>query len=267
MIRPFRLVLLILLGVTAGEAQVQVHFGIDAGVPITDTLPSSSTSSLDGMDYSLSRFNSVTKRLLIGPALRLDLPKGLGLEFDAIYQRVNYDSTNLSSSPEIAYFYRSFEAMTANRWQFPLLVQYSRKVAKAKFFVEAGPSISTIAGNRGTLMTTSTVGIAGSGATASTSTSTETSSQVTYAGITTGAGVDIPLFHLHLWRNFAIVTGSRRIQRLEESPCWALGRSCSGCQSRLPHLKSPRTKPASCWGSAFSLTTQRMRTWSFADRS
>ncbi|HEX4229245.1 MAG TPA: outer membrane beta-barrel protein [Bryobacteraceae bacterium] len=202
MIRSFRLILSALLGVIAGYAQVQVHFGVDAGVPITDTLPSSSTSTVSGADYSLNRFNSVTKRLLIGPSLRLDLPKGLGLELDAIYQRVNYDSTILSSYPEIPSFYKSFEAMTANRWQFPLLVQYGRKLARAKIFVEAGPAISTIAGNRGTLTTTSTGITIAVGTAASTTESSESSSQVTYAGITTGAGVDVPLFHIHLRPEF-----------------------------------------------------------------
>jgi hypothetical protein len=115
------------------------HFGIDAGVPITDTLPSSSSSTVSGADYSLDRFNSVTKRLLIGPSLRLDLPKGLGLEFDAIYQRVNYDSTNLSSSPEIAYFYRSFEAMTADRWQFRYWCSTAGKWREPSFLWKQAP--------------------------------------------------------------------------------------------------------------------------------
>jgi hypothetical protein len=122
MLRVFRLISLIPVGVIAAHAQMHLHLGVDAGIPITDTLSSYSNSSLNGADYSLSRFNSVTKRLLIGPSLRLELPKGLGIEFDALYQRVNYDSTNVSSVPEILLSFESFEQVAANRWQFPLLL-------------------------------------------------------------------------------------------------------------------------------------------------
>lgn len=210
MIRWLRLLILIPLGVVAGRAQIQLHVGIEGGVPITDTLQSYSSSSVNGADYSLSRFNSVTKRLLIGPSLRLDLPKGLGLEFDAIYQRVNYDYTNISSVPGIS-SYQSFEPVRANRWQFPLLIQYSRKVMRTKFFVEAGPAISTIVNNRATLTTTSTTTLSvltsefftTTATSTATSTNTAISGQsVTFAGITTGVGVDIPVRHSHLRPEF-----------------------------------------------------------------
>jgi hypothetical protein len=112
-------------GVIAANAQIKFHAGVTAGVAITDTLSSSTSNSVSGQDYSLIRFHSDTKRLLIGPAFRLDLTKVLGLEFDALYQRVDYDSANINTIPEIRYFYQSFAAVHADRWQFPLLVQYS----------------------------------------------------------------------------------------------------------------------------------------------
>jgi hypothetical protein len=71
-------------GVIAANAQIQFHVGVTAGVPMTDTLSSSSSSSLNGQDYFFSRFHSDTKRLMIGPSFRLDLTKVLGLEFDAL---------------------------------------------------------------------------------------------------------------------------------------------------------------------------------------
>ncbi|HEX4809167.1 MAG TPA: outer membrane beta-barrel protein [Bryobacteraceae bacterium] len=196
-----RLLILIPLSVVGAHAQMQLHVGIDAGVPITDTLPSYSSTSVNGADYSFSRFNSVTKRLLIGPSLRLDLPKGLGLEFDALYQRVNYDSTNISSVPAISY-YDSFEPVRANRWQFPLLIQYSRRVMRAKFFVEAGPAISTIVNSRATLRTTSTFSVLTSTTSTTTTNSAISGQSVTFAGITTGVGADIPVLHGHLRPEF-----------------------------------------------------------------
>ncbi len=190
--RGFPLILLALSPAAFG--QIRLSPGIQVGAPLTDTLVSSSSSSTSDTYNSFSRFNSVTKRLVIGPSLRLDLPRGLGLEFDALYQRVNYDYATSSVSPG-SYSDQSFEQGTANRWQFPLLVQYGRNVGKIKPFVEAGPSISTIAGGNSTVRTT-TVNVPSP---ASSSTSTLTIPAVTNAGITAGGGVSIP-FHGHSLR-------------------------------------------------------------------
>lgn len=196
--RRFRTVPLICLIATAANAQIRLHWGVEAGIPLTDTLSSYSISYASGADYSLDRYNSITKRLLIGPCLRLELPKGLALEFDAIYQRVNYDVTNVASYPEIPYFSESFEQIHANRWQFPLLVQYSRQIRKRNYFVEVGPSISTFVNAKGkyssSFIEPPAVPVAGTGG---------ISGQAgTLAGITTGAGMDIPLFHKRLRPEF-----------------------------------------------------------------
>src|SRR5260370_29526644 len=114
--------------------KMEFHVGVEAGVPLTDTLLSTSTSSTNPSGSSVDRYNSETKRLLIGPAFRVDLVRGLGIEFDALYQRVNYDHAIASSSPTVSFFSRSFEQTTANRWQVPLLVQYNGTLSKTKLF-------------------------------------------------------------------------------------------------------------------------------------
>ena len=153
-----RFVLLICALATAAKAQIQVHFGVEAGVPLTNTLSSTSTSSTNPTGSSLDRYNSVTKRLLIGPAFRVDLQRGLGIEFDALYQRVDYDHAIVTSALGVTSFSRSFEQTTGNRWQFPLLIQYSASLSKAKWFVEAGPSISRIANSRISISSTTSTG-------------------------------------------------------------------------------------------------------------
>lgn len=181
---------------TAAKAQIRVHFGVEAGVPLTNTLSSTSTSSTNPTGSSLDRYNSVTKRLLIGPAFRVDLQRGLGIEFDALYQRVDYDHAIVSSALGVSSFSRSFEQTTGNRWQFPLLIQYTATLSKTKWFVEAGPSISRIANSRINISSTTSNG---------SSTSSSTSSpagQGTLAGITMGAGSDLPFFHRHLRPEF-----------------------------------------------------------------
>jgi len=192
-----RFILFMCAGAICLNAQIQFHFGVEAGVPLTDTLSSTSSSSSTPSGVSFDRYNSETKRLLIGPTFRVDLAHGLGIEFDALYQRVDYDHANLTSLPAAQLFTQSFEQTTGNRWQFPLLVQYSKSLSKAKVHVEAGPSISRIAGSHSTFSSTTSIG-----STASSNTSTIAGQGGTLAGITTGAGIDLPLFHFHLRPEF-----------------------------------------------------------------
>lgn len=193
-----RYFLLIWVIATAANAQIAVHFGAEAGVPITDTLASTASSTAMPGVFSFDRYNSETKRLLIGPTFRMDLPRGLGIEFDALYQRIDYDHATLNSQLNGQLFSQSFEQTTADRWQFPLLVQYARSLSKAKVFAEIGPSISTIANTRSIIHSTTSIG------TSSTTgnMSTTTGRGGTLAGITAGAGIDLALFHLHLRPEF-----------------------------------------------------------------
>jgi hypothetical protein len=210
--RSWHLSRLIALGcaltrVTTG--QIQFHFGVEAGVALTDTLVSSSLSSQtsqtinpatgSGTSSSFDRYNSETKRLLIGPTFRVELQSGLGIEVDALYQRIDYDHATASTFPGPgAPMTRSFEQTTANRWQSPLLIQYTRTLSKPKLgvFVEAGPSISRIADSRSTISTTT---IAPSVSSSKTSITGQGS---TLAGIVAGGGVDVPLHRVHLRPEF-----------------------------------------------------------------
>jgi len=168
-------------------------------VPLTNTLVSSSSASTSGSGSSFSswysRYNSETKRLLIGPVFRVDSASGLGFEFDALYQRIDYDDATVSTaSGPGGYVDRSFEQTTGNRWQFPLLIQYTRKLSKPKIglFGEAGLSISYIADSHTTLTSTTV------GSSPSSSTSTSTGSGGTLAGVVIGGGVDVPVWRVHL---------------------------------------------------------------------
>ena len=192
-----RFILLICVIATVAKAQIQLHFGVEAGIPLTDTLSSTSTSSTNPIGFSIDRYNSETKRLLIGPAFRVDLQRGLGIEFDALYQRVDYDHAIVSSVFSGSSFSRSFEQTTGNRWQFPLLIQYGGTLSKTKLFAEAGPSISRIANSRITISSTTSTG-----SSTSSNTSSSTGQGGTFAGITAGAGVDLPFLHRHLRPEF-----------------------------------------------------------------
>ena len=162
---------------------------MEAGVPITDTLISSSGASTSQAPPSslFSRFNSETKRLLIGPTFRLDTQTGLGFEVDALYQRVDSDFSAALLEPT-APTQQAFEQTTANRWQFPVLVRYSRQLRSTRWFVGVGPSLSYIDQTRPKATGPSLFGSAASSA--------------TWGGITAGGGVDVRVSHLHLRPEF-----------------------------------------------------------------
>src|SRR5216684_707493 len=100
----FRLVPLVCVLGRVATGQIQVHFGVEAGVPLTDTRASSSQSSntvipmglTSGTSSFCDRYSSETKRLLIGPAFRVEMQSGLGIEIDALYQRIDYDHATSS---------------------------------------------------------------------------------------------------------------------------------------------------------------------------
>jgi opacity protein-like surface antigen len=112
------LFLLCLLAVS-GFAQ---HFrvGIKGGVPLTDFYSTVSSSNFG--------FNSNTKRYVVGPSAELQLPFGLGFEFDALYRRVSYAGAASSLAVNA----------TANAWEFPLLAKYRFPIPVAQPFVDAG---------------------------------------------------------------------------------------------------------------------------------
>jgi hypothetical protein len=110
-------------------AQAQLFIaGIKTGVPLTDLIETRTLPPLGiGQLYS-----SKTKRYTFGPTAEIRLPFGLGVEFDALYKRISYDST---ASP-IANF---FSSTTGNRWEFPLLIKYRfAGVPIARPFVSGG---------------------------------------------------------------------------------------------------------------------------------
>lgn len=183
----FRIPVWILLCATvpAATAQMLLSAGVAAGVPFTDTLNSSSIDMANGVTSSFSSYSSVTRRILAGPVLRLNFTPHWSVEFDALYQRIDYDSSTYQFGPG-SLVTRSFEATIGNRWQFPLLVQYIRH----HVFVEAGLAISHLGDSN------SVVAIA-SGSAGTTSTSGPGPS-VTQPGVNAGGGADIRFLHGHL---------------------------------------------------------------------
>jgi hypothetical protein len=189
-----------LLLAVAAHGQVRLHFGVEAGVPLTNTL---STSQIlfqgDGILYDA--YSSKTKLLLIGPTIRVELPLGLGVQFDALYQRVNSEQTHNQGKFDGL---ETFSHNTADRWQFPLLVQYRVKFPLLTPFIEAGPSVAHVANGHNTRVVFQT-------ALGRTFSSIDQSNHLTelrhstVAGVTAGLGVDLHPRFLHIRPEFRYV--------------------------------------------------------------
>jgi hypothetical protein len=135
-----RILLALFLLSVCGYAQFQ--FGVEAGVPLTNTL-----SATQSQPIALDAYSSQTKLLLIGPTIGFNLPGRFRIEADALYQRINYEHTFLLCSFQencLYNYYQNFSSNRADRWQFPLLLQYRLKIPLLKPFVEVGPSFSLI---------------------------------------------------------------------------------------------------------------------------
>jgi hypothetical protein len=98
-------------------------------------------------------------------------------------------------------FSETFSHNTANRWQYPLLLQYTLKARRVKSFIEAGPSFSLITNPSNTRVTVLANGFV---TPVQYFTSTTTSTHVrelahsTVPGAATGAGLDFRAGRLHV---------------------------------------------------------------------
>lgn len=127
----------------------RVSVGVMGGAFVKDLFDSraGSFSRFDGapLDYRPAFGDAREKRYLVGPTVHVRLPFRLSAEFDALYSRLNgelYNSATVGTGqrPTTAY------AVTGNRWEFPLLVNYSIPTGSHFHpFVGAGPNFSLLA--------------------------------------------------------------------------------------------------------------------------
>ena len=118
---------------TAASGQ-HLAVGVKGGVPLLDAFEQ--TTSLPFFQHYT--FN--TKRYMVGPSADVALPLRLRFEADAIYTRLDYDSTAMG----IDTFTRS--ATRANSWQFPLLLKKEISLGRVRPFAEVGYGLRHVTG-------------------------------------------------------------------------------------------------------------------------
>ena len=74
----------------------------------------------------------------MGPTVALHMPLGFSLEFDALYRNVGVDYSASGST--------ATQSVSANSWQFPLLIQWAFLPGPVKPFVDGGVSFQHLTG-------------------------------------------------------------------------------------------------------------------------
>jgi hypothetical protein len=173
-----RPVLLLLLGSLSVCAQ-PFSAGIKAGIPLTDFLNATENGTFD--------YTAPTQRYIIGGVAEVRLPLGFGVEFDALYRRLNY-----TGSGALANVFTTSSTSGSN-WEFPLLAKYRFHFPVVKPYVDAGVAWDTLAGLKQTV-TTSADELEGT----TTISSPSELQRNTTMGFVISGGVDIHAIFLHI---------------------------------------------------------------------
>jgi hypothetical protein len=120
-----RLFLLAALCAAGLNAQL-LSFGVVGGAPFTDVVNSYNSNTLTLLPKSTN--------FIVGPSFQVNLPLSLRIEVDALYRPYSFLATQTASG-----FINPVNLnVSANDWNFPVLMQYRFKTPIVKPFVEAG---------------------------------------------------------------------------------------------------------------------------------
>ncbi len=158
-----------------------ISIGVKGGVPLNDAFNTVTTGRIS--------YLTNTKRYTIGPELDINLPLGLAVEVDALYRRLNFESTG----NEVDVFVR--RATTANAWDIPLLLKWRFGKGGIKPYLAAGPTFRGVTNIK--QITNFFSEPSGSRTQASTSNPAELANQFT-TGFTVGGGLQFGGGGIHL---------------------------------------------------------------------
>jgi hypothetical protein len=114
--------LLALLG-TAGIGQT-LEVGVAAGIPVTSAFETGYQTGVSAGPYGPAGATSATRRYTVGPMIGVQLPRGFGVEFDALYRRLGFDQQYSYFIPDQFETVYVHVRTTAGSWDLPLLGRY-----------------------------------------------------------------------------------------------------------------------------------------------
>lgn len=130
-----RVALSLVLWAAAQPAGAQgISVGVKAGVPLTGILDTAG-------EIGNRPYRADTTRFSVGPMLKVRLPKGLGVEFDAMYKRFDQRAGQLvvTANPGMALQIETRDySASGTSWELPLLGQYGFGRGSVRPYVEAG---------------------------------------------------------------------------------------------------------------------------------
>ncbi len=165
---------LLLFGAAAALGQ-PFSFGVKAGVPLDDFLNAARSQQF--------AFNSTTNRYIVGPTAELHLPFGLGIEFDVLYRRFDYNGNGTLAGVVTS------SSAAGNAWEFPLLAKYRLPMKIVHPYVDGGVAWDKLSGLTQTITRNFT--------TTTASTPAELNTTAT-RGFVMGAGLDVKVLVVHL---------------------------------------------------------------------
>ncbi len=124
-----------------------LSIGAKVGIPLSDAFEFRSPDSCAATDATCSiiNYSSKTKRYTLGPTVEVRLPYGLEIEFDALYNRLNYDSYFFARTPSSGHR-SSFTSTGADRWNFPILLKWRHDIHRISPFIDGGIAFDHISG-------------------------------------------------------------------------------------------------------------------------
>lgn len=134
--------------------------GIKAGIPLTD--------SLDATTNGLLQYNAPNQHYVVGGMAEVRLPLGFGVEFDALYRHLSYNTLGGVAPGAIS--------ASGGNWEFPLVLKYRFHLPVVRPYAEAGVAWDTLTGLKGAAEL----------------------QKNTVSGVVLGAGVDIHALFLHI---------------------------------------------------------------------
>jgi opacity protein-like surface antigen len=172
-------VFLLLLGAVSAWAQL-FSYGVRAGMPLNNFLDAAKSQQF--------AFNSATNRYIVGPTAELHLPFGLGVEFDILYRRFNYNGSGSLAGVVTS------SSTTSSDWEFPLLAKYRFPTKMVHPYVDAGVAWDTLSGLKQAIIRAAANVITG---TTTTSNPAELNTTAT-RGFVMGAGLSVKVLVIHV---------------------------------------------------------------------
>jgi hypothetical protein len=111
-----------------------ISFGVKGGIPLNDAF---NTVTMGDIHFATN-----TKRYTVGPELDINLPLGLAIEFDALYRRLDWESTEMGVDTF------THRATTANAWDFPVLLKWRFSPGPIRPYVSVGPTFRNLSNAR-----------------------------------------------------------------------------------------------------------------------